>query len=378
MSTLRDILAANNLPESIANKLVNGEAIRDLAQALWLRTEKLVEDESASIYLKLDVLNQLIELIENGDISVTYLNELTTIITDITNDITNIEGNITNIEGDITTINGNLDDLRTDLTAVEGRLDVIEGPDTQAGSIRKAAKDTLDDSKQYTDDRIEALIGGAPDILDTLKKLADAITDDSTGSIFDLISDSITDKADIEWVTNQLLLKLDKTTWENWLLTYEAYQTSQASDLGDIEDRLDVIEGDNTVVGSIRKAALDALTAANTYTDEEIAKLEATIDGFIGDNTTDLGQLVARLNVLEGDDTTVGSVAKAQKDAEDVADQLSTIALNTANTYTDTRLGSLTAVMTDTEAQLHVNGTRVTGFPLMDEDDILAIIASLD
>jgi len=56
--------------------------------------------------------------------------------------------------------------------ALDARLDVIEG--SGEGSIAKA----LDDSKAYTDQKVAALVDSAPEVLDTLKELADALGGD--------------------------------------------------------------------------------------------------------------------------------------------------------------------------------------------------------
>ena len=56
--------------------------------------------------------------------------------------------------------------------ALDARLDVIEG--SSEGSIAKA----LQDSKEYTDQKVSDLVGSAPEVLDTLKELADALGGD--------------------------------------------------------------------------------------------------------------------------------------------------------------------------------------------------------
>jgi len=56
--------------------------------------------------------------------------------------------------------------------ALSGRLDVVEG--TGEGSVKKA----LADSKTYTDNSVAALVASAPEVLNTLKELADAIGSD--------------------------------------------------------------------------------------------------------------------------------------------------------------------------------------------------------
>ena len=62
--------------------------------------------------------------------------------------------------------------------ALDGRLDVIEGPNTQSGSIAKAQKDAQD----YADQKIADLVDSAPAVLDTLKELALAIGNDANFS----------------------------------------------------------------------------------------------------------------------------------------------------------------------------------------------------
>jgi len=101
------------------------------------------------------------------------------------------------------------------LTAVEGRatdledaMSVVQGDDSTEGSIAKAKKDALD----YVNQKISDLIGGAPQMLDTLKELADAIANDP-----------------------QLAAHI-------------------SSQIGSLSDRLDVLEGDSSVAGSVLHA----------------------------------------------------------------------------------------------------------------------------
>lgn len=54
---------------------------------------------------------------------------------------------------------------------LKGRLDVVQGADTVEGSIAKAEKD----AKAYADQQITALVNGAPEAMNTLNELAEAI-----------------------------------------------------------------------------------------------------------------------------------------------------------------------------------------------------------
>lgn len=85
-----------------------------------------------------------------------------------------------------------------------------------------------------------------------------------------------------------------------------------------LDGRLDVLEADPTT---------------KTYVDDEVAGLQSQIDAMDTGNAAALAQeiadrqagdsaLSARLDVIEGSDSTEGSVAKAEKDAKDYADSI--------------------------------------------------------
>jgi hypothetical protein len=127
-----------------------------------------------------------------------------------------------------------------------------------------------------------------------------------------------------------------------------AETTARENAIGAVEDRLDTLEGDATVAGSVAKAQADATASANSYTDTAISNLIdgapallntlnelaaalqdnpnvlTALDTTVGQIRTDFeaadSALDGRLDVLEGSDTTAGSVAKALKDANDYTD----------------------------------------------------------
>lgn len=57
---------------------------------------------------------------------------------------------------------------------LDGRLDTLEGDETVAGSVAKAKAD----AQAYADQKIADLVNSAPDLLNTLKELADALGND--------------------------------------------------------------------------------------------------------------------------------------------------------------------------------------------------------
>jgi uncharacterized coiled-coil protein SlyX len=146
-------------------------------------------------------------------------------------------------------------------TTLEGEMSVVQGADSVDGSIAKAKKDAL----AYVDQQITALVNGAPDMLATLKKLADAIANDP-----------------------QLA----------------AHLSAQIAGLG---SRLDVIEGGESVSGSIayqvaqeRLRALGIEGGLRSDLDGEIAARQSSVTaeqtramGVEGQLRTDLNQEIS-------------------------------------------------------------------------------------
>jgi hypothetical protein len=179
--------------------------------------------------------------------------------------------------------------------SLSDRLDVIEGADNVVGSVSKALKD----AKDYADQKISDLVNGAPGILDTLKELSDALGGDA-----------------------------------NFAATIAGQMTS-------IDSRLDTIEGDATVSGSIQKALQDAKDYADSVSGNSGAQVQGNLDQEILDRQAGDNALDARLDVLEGADSVEGSVAKAEKDAKDYADSLMSVeqsARESADSALDSRL----------------------------------------
>ena len=206
--------------------------------------------------------------------------------------------------------------------ALDARLDVLEGADTVAGSVAKAEKD----AKAYTDSAISSLVNGAPALLDTLKELADALGSDENFAVtignqisaldsrLDVIEGSDVTTGSVLWAKKQAADYTDVEIAQEVIdrdaaIAVEAGLRSDADDA--LDARLDILEGANTVSGSVAKALKDA----KDYTDSEVSA-EAGLREAADD------ALDARLDVLEGADSVEGSVAKAEKDAKDYADSI--------------------------------------------------------
>ena len=75
-------------------------------------------------------------------------------------------------DGKIEEVNGAAEGLTARVKANEDALAIVQGVETVEGSIAKAEKD----AKDYADQKITALVNSAPEAMNTLKELADAIT----------------------------------------------------------------------------------------------------------------------------------------------------------------------------------------------------------
>ena len=279
-----------------------------------------------------------------------------------------------------------------ELIAQDGRLDIIQGDASTTGSIAKAEAD----AKAYADEQIDAAklaLGtnfsvadiAARDALEDLtvgdiifvtddgdtkwaQYKVTAVTDgDGSTSTFEKIMDedvylnaisasavktSYESNADTNALTDALLSKLnnieenakddqtaEQVAFSNTFSGLESDSVQAAIDevhllLGDAEDRLDTVEGNDQTEGSIAKALKDAKDYADQQDAlqddaDEIAYDDTNQTYAIGENVQDAlysidDELISqdtRLDTIQGDDQTAGSIAKALKDAQDYADQ---------------------------------------------------------
>lgn len=227
--------------------------------------------------------------------------------------------------------------------ALDGRLDVLEGADTVSGSVAKALKD----AKAYTDSEVSAEESRALAAESDLQDQIDAMDTGNAAALAQEIADrqaadlvldgkitteknridaillaSDADKDSFAEIVS-LINSVDTTNdnaFASYVLSNNAALAQEVSDrqAGDnaLDSRLDVIEGSGA--GSIAKALQDA----KDYTDVEQAAREAAVSAEQSAREAADSALDGRLDVLEGSDSTEGSVAKAEKDAKDYADSI--------------------------------------------------------
>jgi hypothetical protein len=261
--------------------------------------------------------------------------------------------------------------LQETVTSLEGedsgmklRLDVIEGGAGVEGSIAKAQAD----AQSYADQQIAALVNSAPEVLDTLKELSDAIGGDASfastvagqiGAVDAKVDQEVIDRAaaisalesslgadvsDLESADSSLSLRLDELELDPVTKSYvdsqdSAEQSARQSADSALSGRLDTLEADPTTKTYVdsqdsglqsqintEKGRIDAiLLSADADKDSfaEIVQLINSVDttndqafaGYVASNDAALAQEVSdrqsgdsalsgRLDVLEADPTT--------------------------------------------------------------------------
>jgi len=220
--------------------------------------------------------------------------------------------------------------LENEDSGMKLRLDVIEGGAGVEGSIAKAQAD----AQSYADQQIAALVNSAPEVLDTLKELSDAIGGDQNfaatvsgqiGAVDAKVDQEVIDRqaavsglessvnasiSSLQSADSALSLRLDQLELDPVTKSYVDSQDSSESSARQSADsalsgRLDTLEQDPTT---------------KTYVDGEVSGLQGQITQEISDRQSGDSALSGRLDTIEGPDTVEGSIAKAEKDAQGYTD----------------------------------------------------------
>lgn len=192
-------------------------------------------------------------------------------ITEAKNIANNLQAQLDNLDNPVKEITGEtkgaLHILYFDNTTKDVTLAQM-GADTSQ-QVTAKVNEGVSTSKLYTDSKVAALIGGAPEALDTLKELADALGNDANvaanvtkkiGELSNsLASEANTRKASDDEINANIKTQVDKL---------------QASDTA-LSDRLDT-EVQNRETGDI-----EGFTKASDYTDAKVDQNNATIMEYV-------------------------------------------------------------------------------------------------
>lgn len=172
-------------------------------------------------------------------------------------------------------------DITTNLTALKNK--VLTDADTNAATYA---------TKAEVDSRIKDVIGTAPEALDTLGEIADKLSnnDDVVSTIINTLSEKansadVYTKSDVDTKVTTINSTINAevaraTAAENKVATDLTTEVSRAKDAEKaLSDKIDKINGDASVIGSIAHSLEDA----KHYTDDEISKLNVSVGNSIAE-----------------------------------------------------------------------------------------------
>ena len=218
------------------------------------------------------------------------------------------------LRGQINTINSDAEALEARVKANENKLAVVQGADNVEGSIAKAEKD----AKAYADEKIAALVDSAPEAMNTLNELAQAIKDH--GDVYEAyIAQHAKDCQDAA----------DKAQAAAEAKAAELDATLKAELQKEIKDEADRAKAEEADIRSdFATADAQVLVDAKAYTDQEVGKekgraegQEAAIRQELADEVEQIGKDIAAA-VLEEQGRAEGIESKLREDFEAADDAI--------------------------------------------------------
>ena len=205
-------------------------------------------------------------------------------------------------------------------TSLQGTISSVSSALSQEVSDRQAGDaSTLSSANSYTDTKVAALVDSAPEILNTLKELSDALGGDASfastvsgqiGSVSSSLSAEVTRATSAESVLQSGLTAVEVA------LAQELSDRSTA--VAEVQASVDAVDIALTAEIANRIADVDQEEARALAAEAVLQAQIDTLSGGSGSGSLSLSSLDTRLDVLEGSGE--GSVAKAEQDAKDYAD----------------------------------------------------------
>lgn len=201
----------------------------------------------------------------------------------------NVEGSVAKkIKDAVTPISSELSDTQSSLETLQGEVTANKAAITAGDAT------TLSESKKYTDGRITSLIDGAPQAMDTLKELADAIA--SNKGTFD---------GYVATMTSQLGTKVDKKEGHRLIAESEITKFNNKAETSDVAKALS--DAQSYTDGKISQV--------NSANGNAVARVEA-LEGIVGSANTNTG-LVKEVNDIKAKNTAQDSaITSAQETAD--------------------------------------------------------------
>ena len=302
-----------------------------------------------------NLLNGRIEVLEGivkGDEGLTF-KEIIERIEDVEDEVDVLNGD-ENVEGSVKkAVADAVNPIDERLTALEAEVGDPAAEGVEATGMYKVMADAdavaLQAAKDYADQEIAALVDSAPEALDTLRELAEAIN--ANKDIYDAYVEQHA----------------------------EAMAALKAELQKEIDDDVKV-ETDRAVAkeGELAQAIVDAEAAAKQHAEDKIAEHVQAADAKNKEQDDAIKANKDALDILNGADDVEGSVAKAIADALEPfsnTDEVKAMLGNVVN--------SLALSLENNKMMLKLGGVdgitiHETSLDMATDDDIDAIIAGLD
>lgn len=308
------------------------ESYATSATAYAGQTIKVLEDGKYVTYV--------LDPTESGSLSLTRVGVDSSVSTDLESLKTKVAVNEANIAAYAKDIAENTQGIADNKTAIEAEIARSSAADAdhtarleaiEADYLKQADKTELTNAisaaevaaKTHADNAVASLVDGAPETLDTLKELAEAL--DNNADIVDALNEAIAKKADASALTAlEGTVTQNKTDLDVAILALQnratALETADAGFTSDIEELADLIAA-NTQAIADEKSRAEGVEAG----------LQSSIDGVAGDLETALQEIetalegkaaAADLETLKGRVTAAEQTLNSKVDTTTLNDEI--------------------------------------------------------
>ena len=222
--------------------------------------------------------------------------------------------------------------------SLTSRLNTVQGDENTAGSINKALKD----AKDYTNTKFDQEKAWRESADTALSQRIDRVLSNTDPAALDSLAEIVEAFQSVDGTLSGAIANISvniKADLSTEVTSRVAAVSSLDNRVYNTELRLNTVQGDENTAGSINKALKDAKDYTNTKFDQEKAwresadtSLNSKIGEEAGARTAGDESLTSRLNVIQADENTAGSIARALKDAKDYANDR---AINVSNSVVE-------------------------------------------